>query len=54
MEWDLAIITSGTFEWNEWKIASINEKKWLVKMTINLMGRDTPVELEFSQVKVIR
>ncbi len=51
---DLANIISGPFEDNEWKITEINEKKWLVKMTINLMWRDTPVELDFSQVKVIR
>lgn len=52
--WDLANVTSWPFEDNEWKITEINEKKGLVKMTINLMWRDTPVELEFSQVKVIR
>jgi len=54
MEGDLASITWGPFEWNEGKISEINEKKGLLKMIINLMGRDTPVELEFSQVKVIR
>lgn len=54
MEGDLATITGGPFEGNEWKISEINEKKGLLKMVINLMWRDTPVELEFSQVKVIR
>ncbi len=54
MEGDLATITWGPFEGNEGKISEINEKKGLLKMTISLMGRDTPVELEFSQVKVIR
>ncbi|MCD5380464.1 transcription termination/antitermination protein NusG [Candidatus Gracilibacteria bacterium] len=54
MEGDLATITAGPFEGNEGKISEINEKKGLLKMVINLMGRDTPVELEFSQVKVIR
>jgi len=54
LEWDLANITWGPFEWQEWKIIEINEKKWLVKMNVNMMWRDTPVELEFSQVKVIR
>ena len=54
MEGDLATITWGPFEGNEWKISEINEKKGLLKMTISLMWRDTPVELEFSQVKVIR
>jgi len=54
LEWDLANITWGPFEWQEWKIIEINEKKWLVKMNVSMMWRDTPVELEFSQVKVIR
>ena len=52
--WDLANITSGPFEGNEWKITEINEKKGLVKMEIDVMGRNTPVELDFAQVKVIR
>jgi len=54
MEWDLANITSGPFEWQEGKITEINEKKWLLKMVVNMMWREAPVELEFSQVKVIR
>lgn len=52
--WDLAIISWGPFEGNEWKITDINEKKGLVKMEIDVMWRNTPVELDFSEVKVIR
>jgi len=52
--WDLANITAWPFEGNEWKITEINEKKGLVKMEIDVMGRNTPVELDFAQVKVIR
>ncbi len=51
---DLAIITGGSFEGNEWKITEINEKKGLVKIEIDVMWRNTPVELDFSEVKVIR
>ena len=50
--WDFAIITKGPFEWNDWIISEINEKKWTLKLNINLLGRDTPVELDFSQIKV--
>jgi len=50
--WDEAYITGGTFDGNEWVITEINDKKWVVKMTINLLWRDTPVELDFSQVKI--
>ncbi len=50
--WDEVYITDWTFTWNEWILSEVNEKKWTVKMTINLLWRDTPVELEFSQVKI--
>lgn len=49
---DRAVITKGAFEWNEWVITDVNEAKWLVKVNINLLGRDTPIELDFSQVVV--
>jgi transcriptional antiterminator NusG len=50
--WDHAIITKWPFEWNEWFIAEINDKKGIVKLNINLLWRDTPIELDFSQIKV--
>jgi len=48
--WDIAKIIGWTFAWNSWTITEVNEKKWLVKMTISLLWRDTPVELDFSEV----
>lgn len=50
--WELATIIKGPFEWNEWVISEINDKKWIVKLNINLLWRDTPIELDFSQIKV--
>ena len=49
---DLAMITKGAFEGNEGVITDVNESKGLVKVNINLLGRDTPIELDFSQVVV--
>lgn len=49
---DHAMIIDGPFEGNEGKIVEVDENKWLVKVNINLLGRDTPVELEFNQIKV--
>jgi len=49
---DEATIKWGTFEGNTWLITEVNEKKGLVKMTINLLGRDTPLELEFGEVVI--
>lgn len=51
-EGDLAVITTGAFEGNEGLITEVNETKGLVKVNINLLGRDTPIELDFSQVVV--
>jgi len=50
--WDEAIIKGGTFEWNEGLISEVNEKKAIVTVIINLLWRDTPVELEFSEVQL--
>lgn len=48
----MALVTKGPFEGNEWVITEINEKKGIVKLNINLLGRDTPIELEFGGIKV--
>ncbi len=50
--WDMAVITSWAFEWNEWAITEINDKKGSVKMIVNILWRDTPVEMEYSSIKV--
>lgn len=49
---DMALVIKGPFEGNEGTINEINEKKWMVKLNINLLGRDTPIELEFADIKV--
>lgn len=49
---DMAMITAGAFEWNEGIITDVNDAKGLVKVNINLLGRDTPIELDFSQIVV--
>lgn len=50
--WDEAVVIKWPFEWNKWFITEINEKKWLLKLNVNLLWRDTPVQLDFSQIKV--
>lgn len=49
---DRAIVSKGPFEGNEGVISDINDTKGLVKLNINLLGRDTPIELDFSQITV--
>jgi transcriptional antiterminator NusG len=44
-------VTKGPFAGNEWNIVELDEDKWYVKIKINLLGRDTPIELELTQIK---
>ncbi len=50
--WDFAMVMKWPFEGNEWVISEVNDKKGFVKLNINILGRDTPLELDFSQIKV--
>ena len=50
-EGDEALVMKGPFEGNEWTILEVNETKGLLKLNLNILWRDTPVEFEFSQVK---
>lgn len=47
---DIAIIKNGPFEWSEGKILEVNNKKGSVKIMVNLLWRDTPVEVEFTSI----
>lgn len=51
-EGDLVVINKGPFEGSEGKVIEISESKGLVKVNVNLLGRDTPVEIDFASVKV--
>ena len=48
---DFVIVKTGPFEGSEGKIMEINEEKGLVKVNVNLLGRDTPVEIDFANIK---
>jgi len=51
-KWDEIDIISWSFVSNRWIIFEVNDKKGTVKLNINLLWRDTPIELDFSQVKL--
>lgn len=48
---EFVIVKSGPFEGSEGKIVEINEEKGSVKVEINILGRDTPVEIDFMDIK---
>ncbi len=48
---DLVRIMDGPFKDYEGKVAEIDEAKGKVKVLVSIFGRETPVELDFLQVK---
>ena len=50
---DLVKIVDGPFKEFEGKINNVDKEKGKVKVLVNMFGRETPVELDFLQVKKI-
>lgn len=48
---DLVRIMDGPFKEYEGKVADVDESKGKVKVLVSIFGRETPVELDFLQVK---
>lgn len=48
---DLVRITDGPFKDYEGKVSEIDEARGKVKVLVSIFGRETPVELDFLQVK---
>ncbi|MFH0928709.1 MAG: transcription termination/antitermination protein NusG [bacterium] len=46
-------ITDGPFKGFECKVSEVDEARGKVKVLVNVFGRETPVELDFLQVKKI-
>ena len=50
---DLVKITDGPFKDFDGKVSEIDEERGKVKVLVNMFGRDTPVELDYLQIKKI-
>ena len=46
-------ITDGPFKEFEGKVAEVDESRGKVKVLVSMFGRETPVELDFLQIKKI-
>ncbi len=46
-------ITDGPFKDFDGKVAEIDEAKGKIKVLVNMFGRDTPVELDYLQIRKI-
>jgi len=53
LENDAVLIIDGPFKELEGKVSEIDEERGKVKVLVNMFGRETPVELDFLQVKKI-
>ena len=50
---DIVMITDGPFKELEGKVGEVDEQSGRVKVLVSMFGRETPVELDFLQVKKI-
>jgi transcription termination/antitermination protein NusG len=50
---ETVLITDGPFKDLEGKINSVDEERGKIKVLVSMFGRETPVELDFLQVKKI-
>lgn len=50
---DIVKITDGPFKDTEGKVAEVDEEKGRVKVLVLIFGRETPVDLDFLQIKKI-
>ena len=53
LENDAVLIIDGPFKDLEGKVSEIDEERGKVKVLVNMLGRETPVELDFLQVKKV-
>ena len=52
-EGDLVIVTNGPFKDSNGRVVSVNSQKKILTVGIDIMGRETPVEIGFYDVKKI-
>lgn len=50
---DTILIIDGPFKDLEGKVSGVDEERGKVKVLVNMFGRETPVELDFLQVKKV-
>ncbi len=48
---DMVKITDGPFKDFDGQVSEVDEEKGKIKVLVNMFGRDTPVELDYLQIK---
>jgi len=52
-EGDIVTVVDGPFKEMEGKVGEVDEKSGKVKVLVSMFGRETPVELDFLQIKKV-
>ncbi|MFC1802031.1 transcription termination/antitermination protein NusG [Patescibacteria group bacterium] len=50
---EIVKISDGPFKDTEGKVEEVDTEKGMIKVSVSMFGRETPVELDFTQVKKI-
>jgi transcription termination/antitermination protein NusG len=50
---DVVMVVDGPFKELEGRVEEIDEARGKIKVNVSMFGRETPVELDFLQVKKI-
>ena len=50
---ETVLITDGPVKELEGKVSSVDQERGKVKVLVSMFGRETPVELDFLQIKKI-
>ncbi len=50
---DIVTIADGPFKDLEGKVGNVDEESGKVKVLVSMFGRETPVELDFLQIKKV-
>lgn len=53
MKDDLVIVNDGPFKDLEGKVGEVDEERGKVKVLVSMFGRETPVELDFLQIRKV-
>ena len=50
--WDVVSLKQGDFKWMKWNIKELDSDKWLAVVSVEMLGRLTPVAVAIDQIEL--
>ena len=50
--WDVVLLKQGDFKWMKWNIKELDSDKWLAVVSVEMLGRLTPVAVAIDQIEL--